>query len=114
MAATSSSPAPLRLPSFFPLVPATCREAARPFFDCFSAESAFDGSPERADAGKAALARCAEGGRLAAYVACAEQHLSAKQRTTWQAPQNYLALAGAAGAVGAAAGAPPAAPAAAR
>jgi len=95
-ASPSSSP-PLRLPSFFPLVPAACREAARPFLDCFSAESVFDGSPARADAGKAALARCAEGGRLAAYVACAEQHLSEKQRTTWQAPQNYLALAGAAG-----------------
>ena len=92
---SSSSSSALRLPSFFPLVPPACREASRPFFECFSAESAFDGAAAHEGAGRAALASCAAGGRLDAYVACAEANLSPKQRATWQAPQNYLALAGA-------------------
>ena len=90
-----SSPLSLRLPSFFPLIPPACREASRPFFECFSTESAFDGAAAHEGAGRAALASCATGGRLEAYVTCAEANLSPKQRATWQAPQNYLALAGA-------------------
>ena len=93
--ASSTAAAPALLPSFFPLVPPACRDAARPFFECFSAESAFDGAAAREGAGRAALASCASGGRLEAYVSCAEANLSPKQRATWQAPQNYLALAGA-------------------
>ena len=93
--ANAAPAAPARLPPFFPLVPPACRAAAAPFLECFSRASAFDGSAARAQAGREALAECAGEGRLAAYAACAEAHLSAKQRTTWQAPQNYLALAGA-------------------
>ena len=81
-----------RLPTFFPLVPRECKAAAAPFFECFSAESDFDGSSERANAGRSALAQCGDQ-RLRDYVACAEKHLTEKQLAVWRAPQSYLKIA---------------------
>jgi hypothetical protein len=48
-------------------------------------------TPQDAGVGRAALAQCQS--QLAAYTACAEAHLTAKQRSTWTAPQVYVAEA---------------------
>ena len=77
------------LPPYFPLIPRACADAARPFFECFSEASVFDGRPENAGAGRAALALCGDA-RLADYIRCAEKHLTTKQTTTWAAPDSYI------------------------
>lgn len=40
----SSSPVSFHLPSYFPVVPKPCKEAAAPFFQCYSEASVYDGS----------------------------------------------------------------------
>ena len=92
---SSVSTSPRRLPPFFPLVPPACREQSRPFFECFSDASAFDGAAEHADVGARALAACGDA-RLDAYEACAARHLTERQKGTWAAPQSYLEQAKAA------------------
>jgi hypothetical protein len=44
---TMATPA-TRLPSYFPIVPKECKEAAKPFFDCFNEGSAYEAGKVRA------------------------------------------------------------------
>ncbi len=48
--------------------------------------------------GRQALAKCAD--KLPMYTACAEKHLTAKQKSTWAAPQHYTQQLGGAGGSG--------------
>jgi len=77
-------PSSVKLPSYFPITPKECKEAALPFFTCFSKET------EKTTNSSNALELCASDGSLESYMSCTEKHISSKQKSTWSAPQSYL------------------------